>query len=122
MENMKRNDNIITQNDNKITRYELNVGLWRLISRPGEEIRMITDSIMDELLGVDAQVPQEEKAKLIWENMVPEELPRFQQYMKNLLTIGSDEIVYQWVHPQKGVRYIRCSGKCRILSHIPLKS
>ena len=61
MENMKRNDNIITQNDNKITRYELNVGLWRLISRPGEEIRMITDSIMDDLLGVDAQVPQAEK-------------------------------------------------------------
>ena len=122
MENMKRNDNIITQNDNKITRYELNVGLWRLISRPGEEIRLITDSIMDDLLGVDAQVPQAEKAKLIWENMVPEELPRFQQYMKNLLTIGSDEIVYQWVHPEKGVRYIRCSGKCRTRSHILLKN
>ena len=43
---------------------------------------------------------------------MPEEVPRFQRYLTNLLTVGCDEIVCQWIHPQEGIRYIRCSGKC----------
>ena len=107
-----KDDNVITQYDNKRTREELRIGFWRMLKERGKEVRLVTDSIMDELLGVDADLPQEEKARRIWKSMVPEEVPRFQRYLTNLLTVGCDEIVCQWIHPQEGIRYIRCSGKC----------
>lgn len=100
------------------------MGIWRLTMREGEKIRLSASPKMLELLGLerDCDKSPEELYEVWHEGICPEEKERVSDYIQRMMNGEKCEIIYKWINPRLGVRYIRCGGNgymsadgCRIL-------
>lgn len=85
-------------------------GLWRLESEPKKPIRFYADHQANQIFGVDDDLEPEERYKIFMSRVYEEDMPIFMNYHRNLRDEQS-EVVYRYVHPQKGIIYVRCGGK-----------
>ena len=67
------------------------------------------DCFLD-LIGVPKEVDSQECLKFHLEHVHPEDQEQFGEYVRKL-SEERTEIVYRFLHPEKGVMMIRCSGK-----------
>ena len=96
-------------NDEDIQAYFLagNSGFWKVESEEGKKTRLYTDEITDELFGITEDLSPEKCMEYVAEHIYPQERECFWDYMEELKSHES-EAVYRYMHPVKGVIYIRC--------------
>lgn len=84
---------------------ENTIGIWKL---DGNQLYG-NDCFLD-LIGVPKEVDSQECLKFHLEHVHPEDQEQFGEYVRKL-SEERTEIVYRFLHPEKGVMMIRCSGK-----------
>ena len=87
-----------------------NSGFWKVESEEGKKTRLYTDEITDELFGITEDLSPEKCMEYVAEHIYPQERECFWGYMEELKCHES-EAVYRYMHPVKGVIYIRCTGR-----------
>ena len=99
-------------NDEDIQAYfqARNSGFWKVESEKGKKTRLYTDEITDELFGITEDLSPEKCMEYVAEHIYPQERECFWGYMEELKSHES-EAVYRYMHPVKGVIYIRCTGR-----------
>ena len=75
----------------------------------GKPPRFYADEVMDELLGIDRDITPEERFVFHRLRIHPEDMQLFQEY-SDKLTEARTEIVYRYIHPVSGERFVRCGG------------
>ncbi len=87
------------------------MGIWRIELVDGEEPRMYVDDTMKELLGIAGQECTPEKTYTDWFSQIAPEAVESVLYSVGRMESGYfDENTYLWMHPTKGIRYVRCGG------------
>ena len=88
-------------------------GLWEIILRQGREPVMHADSVMLELLGLDA-APEPEECYQVWYNRIQDEYKGAVQetVSKAIASTRAEvqEVQYKWNHPLWGPISVRCGG------------
>ena len=87
-----------------------NSGFWKVESEEGKKTRLYTDEITNELFGITEDLSPEKCMEYVAEHIYPQERECFWDYMEELKSHES-EAVYRYMHPAKGVIYIRCTGR-----------
>lgn len=88
-----------------------NMGIWRIELVEGDKPRMYVDETMKKLLGTTGQERTPEKTYEDWfSNIAPEAVESVLKSVERMEQGYNDENTYLWVHPTKGVRYVRCGG------------
>ena len=85
------------------------MGMWRVEMEEGKPPRFYADEVMDELLGIDREITPEERFVFHRSRIHPEDMRLFQEY-SDKLTAARTEIVYRYIHPVSGERFVRCGG------------
>ena len=85
------------------------MGMWRVEMEEGKPPRFYADEVMDELLGIDREITPEERFVFHRSRIHPEDVRLFQEY-SDKLTEARTEIVYRYIHPVSGERFVRCGG------------
>ena len=85
------------------------MGMWRVEMEEGKPPRFYADEVMDELLGIDREITPEERFVFHRLRIHPEDVQLFQEY-SDKLTEARTEIVYRYIHPVSGERFVRCGG------------
>ena len=85
------------------------MGMWRVEIEEGKPPRFYADEVMDELLGIDREITPEERFVFHRSRIHPEDRRLFQEY-SDKLTEARTEIVYRYIHPVSGERFVRCGG------------
>ena len=85
------------------------MGMWRVEMEEGKPPRFYADEVMDELLGIDRDITPEERFVFHRLRIHPEDMQLFQEY-SDKLTEARTEIVYRYIHPVSGERFVRCGG------------
>ena len=85
------------------------MGMWRVEMEEGKPPRFYADEVMDELLGIDREITPEERFVFHRSRIYPEDMRLFQEY-SDKLTEARTEIVYRYIHPVSGERFVRCGG------------
>ena len=85
------------------------MGMWRVEMEEGKLPRFYADEVMDELLGIDREITPEERFVFHRSRIHPEDMRLFQEY-SDKLTEARTEIVYRYIHPVSGERFVRCGG------------
>ena len=85
------------------------MGMWRVEMEEGKPPRFYADEVMDELLGIDREITPEERFVFHRSRIHPEDVRLFQEY-SDKLTAARTEIVYRYIHPVSGERFVRCGG------------
>ena len=85
------------------------MGMWRVEMEEGKPPRFYADEVMDELLGIDREITPEERFVFHRSRIHPEDMQLFQEY-SDKLTEARTEIVYRYIHPVSGERFVRCGG------------
>ena len=84
---------------------ENTIGIWKL---DGNQLYG-NDCFLD-LIGVPKEMDAQACLKFHLEHVHPEDQEQFGEYVRKL-SEERTEIVYRFLHPEKGVMMIRCSGK-----------
>lgn len=79
------------------------LGLWRGEFENGKMVRLYADDIMNDLLGTNAQMSPQERCAFFAARIHPDD-----RTLK--LSKVRTEIVYRYIHPQRGECIIRCGG------------
>ena len=87
-----------------------NCGFWKVESEEGKKTKLYTDEISNELFGIPEDMSPEKCIEYVTEHIYPQERKYFWDYIEELKRHES-EIVYRYMHPVKGVIYIRCTGR-----------
>ena len=87
-----------------------NSGFWKVEFEEGKKTRLYTDEITNELFGIPEDMSPEKCMEYVAEHIYPQERECFWDYMEELKSHES-EAVYRYMHPDKGVIYIRCTGR-----------
>lgn len=88
-----------------------NMGTWHIELVDGKQPRMFVDETMKELLGIAGQERTPENTYTDWfSNIKPEAVPSVLQSVERMEQGYFDENTYLWMHPTKGIRYVRCGG------------
>ena len=85
------------------------MGMWCVEMEEGKPPRFYADEVMDELLGIDREITPEERFVFHRLRIHPEDMQLFQEY-SDKLTEARTEIVYRYIHPVSGERFVRCGG------------
>ena len=85
------------------------MGMWRVEMEEGKPPRFYADEVMDELLGIDREITPEERFVFHRLRIHPEDMQLFQEYSDKLTEVRT-EIVYRYIHPVSGERFVRCGG------------
>ena len=85
------------------------MGMWCVEMEEGKPPRFYADEVMDELLGIDRDITPEERFVFHRLRIHPEDRQLFQEY-SDKLTEARTEIVYRYIHPVSGERFVRCGG------------
>ena len=85
------------------------MGMWCVEMEEGKPPRFYADEVMDELLGIDRDITPEERFVFHRLRIHPEDVRLFQEY-SDKLTEARTEIVYRYIHPVSGERFVRCGG------------
>ena len=84
---------------------ENTIGIWKLKNH-----QLYGDDCFLDLLGVSKDLSYEECYKFHLAHIHPEDIEQFIEYAKKI-SEERTEIVYRYIHPEKGIMIIRCSGK-----------
>ena len=87
-----------------------NSGFWKVESEEGKKIRLYTDEITNELFGITEDMSPEKCMEYVEKHIYPQERECFRNYIEELKSHES-EAIYRYMHPVKGVIYIRCTGR-----------
>lgn len=84
---------------------ENSIGTWKLV-----DDQLYGDDCFFDLIGVSKEIDAQECLKFHLSHVHPEDQEQFGEYVRKL---GEErtEIEYRFLHPEKGVMMIRCSGK-----------
>lgn len=85
------------------------MGMWCVEMEEGKPPRFYADEVMDELLGIDRDITPEERFLFHRLRIHTEDMQLFQEY-SDKLTEARTEIVYRYIHPVSGERFVRCGG------------
>lgn len=85
-------------------------GFWEMQIREGETPRFFADSVMNELLGTEETMTPEERFVFHRAHIHEEDMEMFMEYSDKLVRERT-EVVYRYIHPNQGERYVRCGGK-----------
>lgn len=88
-----------------------NIGRWYTEIDEGKLPRLYVDDVFLDMMGMNrAMTPEELYA--MWEEQIPGyERERTTAYYQHMISGEPCEIDYVWLHPQRGLIYIRCSGR-----------
>ena len=81
------------------------IGTWKLV-----DDQLYGDDCFFDLIGVSKEIDAQECLKFHLSHVHPEDQEQFSEYVRKL-SEERTEIVYRFLHPEKGVMMIRCSGK-----------
>ena len=81
------------------------IGTWKLV-----DDQLYGDNCFFDLIGVSKEIDAQECLKFHLAHVHPEDQEQFSEYVRKL-SEERTEIVYRFLHPEKGVMMIRCSGK-----------
>ena len=81
------------------------IGTWKLV-----DDQLYGDDCFFDLIGVSKEIDAQECLKFHLSHVHPEDQEQFGEYVRKL-SEERTEIVYRFLHPEKGVMMIRCSGK-----------
>lgn len=81
------------------------IGTWKLV-----DDQLYGDDCFFDLIGVSKEIDAQECLKFHLAHVHPEDQEQFSEYVRKL-SEERTEIVYRFLHPEKGVMMIRCSGK-----------
>lgn len=81
------------------------IGMWKL-----EGNQLYGDACFLDLIGVSKEMDAQESFKFHVSHVHSEDQEQFSEYIRKL-SEERTEIVYRYMHPEKGVMMIRCSGK-----------
>lgn len=84
---------------------ENSIGTWKLV-----DDQLYGDDCFLDLIGVSKELDAQECLKFHLAHVHPEDQEQFGEYVRKL-SEERTEIVYRFLHPEKGVMMIRCSGK-----------
>lgn len=87
-----------------------NSGFWKVEFEEGKKPKLYTDEITNELFGIPEDMSPEKCIEYVTEHIYPQERKCFWNYLEELKRHES-EAVYRYMHPVKGVIYIRCTGR-----------
>ena len=85
------------------------MGVWRIEIEDGKSPRFYADAVMDELLGIQEEVSPEERFAFHRSRIHPGDMQLFLEYSDKLSETRS-EVVYRYIHPASGERFVRCTG------------
>lgn len=92
-------------------------GVWHIIQEDGKLPRMKATPKMLEILGVTEHSLTEEEIYDFWYSRILEsEMPSVEASIQEMVHNKFSENTYRWLHPMKGVRYVRCGGRAQFLS------
>ncbi|GEM_PF-947214 len=93
-----------------------NMGTWKIELVEKEEPRMYVDETMKRLLGTEGQDRTPEETYTDWfANITPEAVESVLHSVSLMQKGYFDENTYKWIHPTKGVRYVRCGGTAQLI-------
>lgn len=81
------------------------IGTWKLV-----DDQLYGDDCFFDLIGVSKEIDAQECLKFHLSHVHPEDQEQFSEYVRKL-SEERTEIEYRFLHPEKGVMMIRCSGK-----------
>lgn len=84
---------------------ENSIGTWKLV-----DDQLYGDDCFFHLIGVSKEIDAQECLKFHLSHVHPEDQEQFSEYVRKL-SEERTEIEYRFLHPEKGVMMIRCSGK-----------
>ena len=84
---------------------ENSIGTWKLV-----DDQLYGDDCFFDLIGASKELDAQECLKFHLAHVHPEDQEQFNEYVRKL-SEERTEIVYRFLHPEKGVMMIRCSGK-----------
>ena len=84
---------------------ENSIGTWKLV-----DDQLYGDDCFFDLIGASKELDAQECLKFHLAHVHPEDQEQFGEYVRKL-SEERTEIVYRFLHPEKGVMMIRCSGK-----------
>ena len=87
-----------------------NSGFWKVEFEEGKKTKLYTDEITNELFGITEDMSPEKCMEYVEKHIYPQEKECFRDYIEELKSHES-EAVYRYMHPVKGVIYIRCTGR-----------
>ena len=87
-----------------------NSGFWKVEFEEGKKTKLYTDEITNELFGITEDMSPEKCMEYVEKHIYPQENECFRDYIEELKSHES-EAVYRYMHPVKGVIYIRCTGR-----------
>ena len=87
-----------------------NSGFWKVEFEEGKKTKLYTDEITNELFGISEDMSPEKCMEYVEKHIYPQEKECFRDYIEELKSHES-EAVYRYMHPVKGVIYIRCTGR-----------
>ncbi len=85
------------------------IGLWKVEFEDGKPPRFYADDVLDELMGTDPNLTPEERFTVHHSCIHPDDREMFEDY-SNKLASGRSEVVYRFIHPTLGERFVRCGG------------
>lgn len=86
-------------------------GTWYITLEDDKKPRMSANPKMKEVLGIKGENLSEEDTYEFWYSRIPEEaLPSVQTSVGKMMEGKVSENTYQWLHPEKGMIYVRCGG------------
>jgi len=93
-----------------LSRYQ--VGVWSIEIEKGREPRMYADRTMRGLLGVaDRDLTPEELYHAWYDHVDPQHYDAVADGVDRMVNGLTAEIQYPWIHPTKGITYVRCGAK-----------
>jgi len=88
------------------------VGVWTIELEKGREPRMYADGTMMDLLGVAGKTLTPEELYHAWYDHVdPKHYDAVADGVDRMINGLAAEIQYPWIHPTRGVTYVRCGAK-----------
>ncbi len=93
------------------------MGTWNIELIDGEAPKMFVDDTMRELLGIQGGLGDPAQTYSDWfDHIKPEAVPSVLKSVDRMKEGFFDENTYLWVHPTKGMRYVRCGGTAQKIS------
>lgn len=102
---------IMSENEQKKILEDINVGIWRIETLPGQPPRMFGDANMYAIMGAAPETRPEELYRH-WHSRIE---PVYRSYVDNavsqLIATGQAvEVEYIWNHPHRGMTVVRCDA------------
>lgn len=87
-----------------------NIGLWDIEIDDGKPPRMHADETMKRLLGIKEKLTPEETYQAWYKNVHPAQYQAVNEAVERMTNGLQAEVQYPWIHPEKGLTYVRCGG------------